>query len=80
MIKAVRQPLENVVDISHRSPAGGVIAPCEGDDSCEVLSCAVCLEEVPADAVKSADAQDYVHHFCGLACFDVWLKQGRTAK
>jgi hypothetical protein len=70
--------LERVMDTLHRSPAGAVIAACDVDDGCNKLSCAVCLKEVPADAVKSADAQDYVYHFCGLECFDVWQKLGRV--
>ncbi|HET9462661.1 MAG TPA: DUF3330 domain-containing protein [Thiobacillus sp.] len=59
----------------HRNPAGAPVAQCSDEDSCTVLSCEVCLKEVPADSVKVADAQDYVHHFCGLDCLEIWQKQ-----
>lgn len=41
----------------------------------EVIQCEVCLKEIPASEAKSAEAQDYVRHFCGLACYDLWRKQ-----
>lgn len=65
------------MDELRRSQAGGVIAACEIDGGCKKLSCEVCLKEVPADAVKSVDAQDYVHHFCGLDCFEAWQNSGK---
>jgi hypothetical protein len=59
----------------HLTPAGGVVAQCSDEENCAILSCAVCLKEIPADAIKLADAQDYVQHFCGLDCLEVWRKQ-----
>lgn len=63
------------MDTEHRTPAGGVVAQCSDEEACTILSCAVCLEEVPADASKLMDTQDYVHHFCGLNCLETWQKQ-----
>ncbi len=63
------------MDTQHRNPAGAPVAQCTDEDSCTVFSCEVCLKEVPADAVKVKDAQDYVHHFCGLDCLEAWQKQ-----
>jgi hypothetical protein len=63
------------MDTRHRSPAGGLVAQCTDEDSCTVFSCEVCLKEIPADAVRITDAQDYVHHFCGLDCLEVWQKR-----
>ena len=63
------------MDTRHRSPSGALVAQCADEESCSVLTCEVCLKEVPADAVKHADTQDYVHHFCGLECLEVWQKQ-----
>jgi hypothetical protein len=57
------------------TPGGGVVAQCADEAACVVVRCAVCLKEVPADAVNVADAQDYVHHFCGLDCLDVWRRR-----
>jgi hypothetical protein len=65
------------MNTEHRTPAGGVVAQCSDDESCEVVSCATCLKEVPADAVKLADAQDYVLHFCGIDCLEAWQEQSR---
>lgn len=66
------------MDTPPRSPAGAPIAPCSEDDACSVLTCEVCLKEVPADAVQVTDAQDYVHHFCGLDCLEAWRKQAQA--
>lgn len=63
------------MDSEHRTPSGGTVAHCTDDTACTRLSCAVCLKEVPADAVHVTDAQDYVHHFCGLECLAAWQKQ-----
>lgn len=59
----------------NRNPAGAVVVQCADEDSCTPLTCEVCLAEIPADAVNVTDTQDYVHHFCGLGCFDIWQKQ-----
>ncbi|MBI2778292.1 MAG: DUF3330 domain-containing protein [Gammaproteobacteria bacterium] len=46
-----------------------------------MLSCEVCLKEIPASAAKSVEAEDYVHYFCGADCFDRWLKkEGNSVK
>ena len=66
------------MDTRNRTPAGGVVAQCDDETACTMVTCAVCLKEVPADAVKITDAQDYVLHFCGLDCLDVWRKQAET--
>jgi hypothetical protein len=63
------------MDTRNRTHAGALVAQCSDEDGCTVVSCEICLQEIPADAVKQADAQDYVHHFCGLACLEVWQKQ-----
>lgn len=59
----------------HLNPAGAPVAQCSDEAACKVVSCAVCLKEVPPDAVKVTDAQDYVLHFCGLDCLERWRKQ-----
>lgn len=54
------------------SPAGAKIAVCADDESCEVVSCALCLAEIPLSAAKSLENAEYVQHFCGLDCLDQW--------
>lgn len=66
------------MDPPPRTPSGAPVAPCVDDDACSVVTCAVCLKEVPADAARLADAQDYVLHFCGLDCLDAWRKQAAS--
>jgi Domain of unknown function (DUF3330) len=63
------------MDTEHFTPSGGVVAQCSDEETCVLVSCVVCLKEIPADAVKLADAQDYVQHFCGLDCLEAWQKQ-----
>lgn len=41
----------------------------------EQVECEVCLKEIPASEAKSEEAADYVHHFCGLACYAKWKEQ-----
>ena len=64
----------------HRTPAGGVVAQCSDEVGCTCVICETCLKEVPADAVNVSDAQDYVHHFCGLSCLETWRKQAGNHK
>ncbi|WP_040724325.1 DUF3330 domain-containing protein [Thiobacillus thioparus] len=61
--------------VHNRTPSGAPVAQCSDEDACTVINCDVCLKEIPADAAKVADAQDYVHHFCGLECLEIWRKQ-----
>ena len=41
----------------------------------EKVECEVCLKETPVSLAKTDEAVDYVHHFCGLACFTKWKAQ-----
>lgn len=66
------------MDTPPRSGSGAPVAQCADEDACTVVSCAVCLKEIPADAVRLNDAQDYVHHFCGLDCLEAWRKQAAS--
>ncbi len=64
------------MDNAHLTPAGAKVAQCADEETCTLTRCEVCLKEVPADVIDVADAQDYVHHFCGLECLDIWRRQG----
>ena len=48
------------------------------DKSSEVerVACAVCLKEVPISQATVPEVLDYVVHFCGLECYELWKKQG----
>jgi len=41
----------------------------------ELIHCDICLKEVPESASTNSEADDYVHHFCGLECAEIWRKQ-----
>ena len=41
----------------------------------ELVSCEVCLKEVPKSEAQSAEARDYVAYFCGLECYEEWAAE-----
>ena len=44
-------------------------------DAVEIVACDVCFKEIPISEIKSDEASDYVHHYCGLECFAQWQAQ-----
>ncbi len=46
----------------------------------ETVQCDICLAEIPASEAKSAEADEYVMHFCGLDCYDKWRRQSDEPK
>lgn len=45
----------------------------------EHVTCGVCLKEIPKSVAQTHEGADYIHHFCGLECFDAWRKQQAPA-
>ena len=41
-----------------------------------LVSCEVCLREVPVDEATIPEGADYFVHFCGLECYEKWKSQG----
>jgi len=39
------------------------------------VACEICMKEVPVSEAQSAEATEYVVHFCGLDCYAVWRAQ-----
>jgi hypothetical protein len=45
-----------------------------------LVSCEICLTQVPASEAQSAEAADYVANFCGVECYQKWREQQKSAK
>ena len=41
----------------------------------ELVSCEVCLKEVPHSETEIEEVSDYIVHFCGLDCYEKWHKE-----
>lgn len=41
----------------------------------EHLSCAVCLRDIPPSVDHTLEGPDYVQHFCGIECLDIWRRK-----
>ena len=41
----------------------------------ELVACEICMEEIPTSLGTSMEADDYVHHFCGIDCYQQWQKK-----
>ena len=46
----------------------------------EAVKCEVCLKEVPLSEAHVPEAEDYVVSFCGLECYDKWIKLADNKK
>ena len=42
-----------------------------------LVSCAVCLSEIPYDESSVVEVEDYVLYFCGLECYQLWRRAAR---
>jgi hypothetical protein len=41
----------------------------------DLLSCEVCMKEIPISESGSSEATDYVIYFFGIECFGFWLNK-----
>jgi hypothetical protein len=44
----------------------------------ELISCEVCIREVPVSEAKNEEGADYVMHYFGLECYSLWKRQSET--
>ncbi len=49
-------------------------------DQSEYISCEVCLKSIPSSESKCVETEDYVAYFCGLECYDIWVKQQKQIR
>lgn len=64
----------------NRTHSGAAVLDCVSDDQCTVLTCEMCLTELPASDAIREEAADYVAHFCGLDCLELWRRKGKRLK
>lgn len=43
------------------------------------IECEMCLKEIPESAAFTPEGGDYVGHFCGIACYEEFLRKRREA-
>jgi hypothetical protein len=41
-------------------------------DDIELLECEVCLKEIPPGSDEYHETDDYVQHYCGIECYQLW--------
>lgn len=41
----------------------------------EQVACEVCMKEIPSSLAETMEADDYVHHFCGIDCYQKWQEK-----
>jgi len=46
----------------------------------DLLSCEVCLTQIPADTALNAECDEYVLHFCGIECYRQWRQQSESSE
>ena len=54
------------------------MAPSDKPVEVTLVSCEVCLKEIPRSEATAPEAVDYFVHFCGSDCYDKW-KNHRSA-
>lgn len=45
----------------------------------DLVSCELCMKEVPLSEARNFEAEDYVAHFCGIECYAEWKRQSEPA-
>ncbi len=43
------------------------------------LECEMCLKEIPESAAFTPEGSEYVGHFCGIECYQEFLRKRRGA-
>lgn len=44
-----------------------------------LIECEICLKEIPESAAFTAEGSEYVGHFCGIECYQEFLRKRREA-
>jgi len=59
---------------------GGTMTEVKKPPQDEMVACEICMKEIPTSEAKSAEATDYVIHFCGTECYAKWKEQSNKEK
>ena len=46
----------------------------------KMVACDICLKEIPESVANCMEGADYIHHFCGLDCYQKWQDTEKTAQ
>ncbi|HUW51278.1 MAG TPA: DUF3330 domain-containing protein [Sulfuricella sp.] len=65
--------------MSPLTPRGEHIRTCSEEELCDLLTCEFCRVVIPESAAVTFEGADYVIHFCGLDCLEIW-KTNQPAK
>jgi len=49
-----------------------MITPTRPDIELEIVSCSVCLKEIPLSAAMTPEGVDYIGQFCGIECYELF--------
>jgi len=44
------------------------------------IECEMCLKEIPESAAFTPEGSEYVGHFCGIECYQAFLRRQREAE
>ena len=45
----------------------------------KIVACDICLKEIPESVANCMEGADYIHHFCGLECYQKWQDTEKVA-
>lgn len=45
-----------------------------------IVTCDVCLAEIPESVAMSSEADEYTQHFCGIECYKKWRESEKPEK
>ena len=46
----------------------------------DLVSCEICLKSIPTRDCKCVETDEYVANFCGLECYEEWVKKAEETK
>lgn len=44
----------------------------------DIVTCEVCLAEIPESVAMSSEADEYTQYFCGIECYNKWREKDES--